>query len=417
VTQAETGSRVTIDGDRLARMLAEVNQFGALPSGGVQRLAWTDPEVDARAWLLEQCTQAGLDAEQDEVGNIWAWAGTRPAIVLGSHLDTVPNGGGFDGALGVLAALEVLVSAREAGIPEANRLALVCFTDEEGVRFDTGMTGSRAVAGTLSKEELAKVRTPDGHRFADALRERGLDPSRVHGAGNRRKDIVSYLELHIEQGRRLEQMNKPVAGVSAIAGLSSWHIRVHGQSNHAGTTQLEDRRDALLPIARATLTARQMMTEFPGLVATVGDAHVLGGASNIIPGVTQCTLDVRSCDEKHIETATRDILDSLLESARDNRCRTELEEVKRLPTVALDAAVSSAIQSAYPGQQEPPVLTSMAGHDAMSLAPAGVPCGMIFVRSRNGMSHCPEEHSSAQDCAGGAQWLADAAVGLARELR
>ena len=416
MTQAETGSRVTIDGDRLARMLAEVNQFGALPSGGVQRLAWTDPEVDARAWLLEQCTQAGLDAEQDEVGNIWAWVGTRPAIVLGSHLDTVPNGGGFDGALGVLAALEVLVSAREAGIPEANRLALVCFTDEEGVRFDTGMTGSRAVAGTLSKEELAKVRTPDGHRFADELRERGLEPSRVREAGRRRKDIVSYLELHIEQGRHLEGQGQSLAVVSGIAGLSSWHIQVQGQSNHAGTTQLPDRRDSFLPIAQTALTARQMMHEFPGLVATVGDAHVVGGASNIVPGMSSCTLDVRGSKEREIQTASQTILRSLEESARENRCRIEMEEVKRLPIVRLDPAVISAIKGAYPGRDEPPVLPSMAGHDAMSLAPAGVPCGMIFVRSRNGMSHCPEEHSSAQDCADGAQWLADAAVGLAREL-
>lgn len=417
MTRAATGSRVTVDGDRLARMLTEVNQFGALPSGGVQRLAWTDSEVEARGWLLEQCTQAALEAEQDEAGNIWAWAGTRPAIVLGSHLDTVPNGGGFDGALGVLAALEVLVAAREAGIPEANRLALVCFTDEEGVRFDTGMTGSRAVAGTLTQEELAKASTSDGHRFVDALRDRGLDPSRVHEAGRRRKDIVSYLELHIEQGRQLDRLDRPVAGVSAIAGLSSWHIRVHGESNHAGTTRLEDRRDALLPIARATLTARQMMTEFPGLVATVGDAQVVGGASNIVPGVTNGTLDVRSCDEHDLEVATRTILESLRESAQANRCRTELDEVKRLPTVAMDAAVSSAIQSTYPGRDEPALLPSMAGHDAMSLVPAGVPCGMIFVRSRDGMSHCPEEHSDAHDCALGAQWLADAAVGLAAQIR
>lgn len=417
MTRVETGSQVTVDGDRLARMLAEVNQFGALPSGGVQRLAWTDSEVEARAWLLEQCTHAALEAEQDEAGNIWAWAGTRPAIVLGSHLDTVPNGGGFDGALGVLAALEVLVAAREAGIPEANRLALVCFSDEEGVRFDTGMTGSRAVAGTLTQEEVAKARTPDGHRFVDALRDRGLDPSRVHEAGRRREDIVSYLELHIEQGRRLDRLDKPIAGVSAIAGLSSWHIRVHGESNHAGTTKLEDRRDALLPIARATLTARQVMTEFPGLVATVGDAHVVGGASNIVPGVTYCTLDVRSCDEQDLEVATRTILKSLRESAQENRCRTELDEVKRLPTVAMDAAVSAAIQSTYPGHEVPAALPSMAGHDAMSLVPAGVPCGMIFVRSRDGMSHCPEEQSDARDCALGAQWLADAAVRLAAQIR
>lgn len=140
--------------------------------------------MDARAWLLDRCTQAGLDAEQDEIGNVWAWAGARRAIVLGSHLDSVPNGVGFDGAFGVLAALEVLVAAREAAAPEADRLALVCFTDEEGVRFDTGMTGSRAVAGTLGPDEWTAARTADGLQLADALRERGLDPSRIHEAGS-----------------------------------------------------------------------------------------------------------------------------------------------------------------------------------------------------------------------------------------
>lgn len=410
-------SRIHVDGDRLAELLGEINQFGALTDGAVQRLAWTDPEVAARKWLLDRCKQQGLSADQDEAGNIWAWGGTQPAIVMGSHLDTVPNGGRFDGALGVAAALEILTAARAAGAPEAERLALVCFTDEEGVRFDTGMTGSRAVAGTLREGELTDATTSDGHRLADVLTEHGLDPGLFHHASSRRAAIATFLELHIEQGRRLETSGDPVGLVTKIAGLSSWHVRVHGQPNHAGTTQLPDRRDALLPVAQATLMARQAMHEFPGLVATVGDARVVNGASNIIPALTECTLDVRSNDETQIEAATQTILAALEKSAEDNGCQTEAEQVKQLAAVRMDQSVMSAIRAASHDRRDLPELASMAGHDAMSLAAAGVPCGMVFVRSRNGMSHCPQEFSTRHDCTQAAQRMADAALVLARQLR
>lgn len=406
--------RVDIDADRLRFLLAEVNEFGALPDGGVQRIAWTDPEVAAREWLLDRCVHEGLEAEQDEAGNIWIWGGTKPAVVMGSHLDTVPNGGCFDGALGVVAALEVLTAARRAGVRAADRLAMVCFTDEEGVRFTTGMTGSRAVAGTLGPEELRSATTAEGDRLVDILAERGLDPEQFLRAGNRRAAMACYLELHIEQGRRLESGGEPVGVVSAIAGLSSWHVKVHGESNHAGTTQLADRRDAMLPVARTVLEARQLMRTVPGLVATVGDARVVHGAGNIVPGLTECSLDVRSTDEGKIEAATQRLLAVLQSSAADNGCRVETEQVKRLASVRLDPSVMAAIKAAGPGA-DAPVLDSMAGHDAMSLAAAGVPCGMVFVRSRDGMSHCPQEYSSEPDCAHGAQWLADAALLLARE--
>lgn len=409
-------NRIEVDGDRVARLLTEVNQFGRLPAGGIQRLAWTEPEVAARAWLLDRCRSEGLEAEQDQAGNIWAWGGRRPAIVIGSHLDTVPNGGDFDGALGVVAALEILSTARRAGLAHSDRLAMVCFTDEEGVRFSTGMTGSRAVAGTLGPTELADATTADGQRLWDVLLGNGLDPARVPDAAQRRTDIAAYLELHIEQGRRLEAHNSPVGLVDAIAGLSSWHIHVLGERNHAGATALPDRRDALIPVAVAILAARQAMHDIPGLVATVGDVQVVDGASNIVPGGAHFSLDVRSADPDEINTATRQVLDAVRESAVDNGCEVLTELAKSLAPVLLDRSILSMIRRAVPKGRRCPEMASMAGHDAMSLAAAGVPTGMVFVRSARGMSHCPQEHSAAQDCTEGAQLMADVALLLARDL-
>lgn len=397
---------------RLADLLAEVNQFGATDSGGSERLAWSRPETTAREWLLDRCAREGLEVEQDEAGNVWAWGGSQPAVVMGSHLDTVPDGGRFDGSLGVMAALEVLLAVRRGRHRHADRLALLCFTDEEGVRFSTGMTGSRALAGTLGTDELAGATNPAGDRLWDALIEQGLDPERVPAVAARRAGVASYLELHIEQGRQLEARNEPVGAVQTIAGISSWHLQITGQANHAGTTRVDDRRDALLPVSAAIGAARQMMRNFPGLAATVGQAAVTGGAGNIVPGSATCSLDVRSTSTDELQTAVEKVLQAARRVAEDTDCQLEAHEVKRVDPVSLDSEVRAAITRSQSACATPE-LDSMAGHDAMNLAAVGVPTGMVFVRSRGGRSHCPEEHSSPADCAAGAQRLADAAVVLA----
>ncbi len=287
---------------------------------------------------------------------------------MGSHLDTVPNGGGFDGTLGVLAALEALTTARTARLPDADRLAMVCFTNEEGVRFSTGMTGSRAVAGTLDPAELAAAMTPDGHRLWDVLLERGLNPADVPKAAERRPTIAAYLELHIEQGRQLEARKAPVGLVNAIAGLSIWHIHIQGQSNHAGTTRLPDRRDALLPAAPAIIEARQTMTELPDLEATVGDMHVENGASNIVPGATDYTLDIRRVDQDKIEEATRRILGVIHNPAADNRCHVEASCRKAWPRSCSTAPYS-------PRARRRPQQVS--GAQNWTVWPGRIPAGMV----------------------------------------
>ena len=403
-----------IDGDRLWDLLTEINSFGALQGGGVERLAWTEPEVAARDWLASRCRSEGLDVGFDEAGNVWAFAGRRPAVMVGSHLDTVPAGGRFDGALGICAALETILSARDAGRTGWEGLGLLCFTDEEGVRFGLGMAGSRALAGDLEVDEVNGATTRDGTRLGDVLRAAGYDPVRITEVAARRNDVRAFLELHVEQGRRLERASRPAAIVTGIVGLSHWRIDVSGEANHAGTTLPEDRRDAFVPVAELALEAHRTMSSTDGVVATVGEAEVPGGAVNVVPGRARATLDVRSLDERLISEAAERIIGSARRAAAANGCEVLARETKRLHAAhmapeALDALRASAAELGT----DAPELPSMAGHDAMTLTGAGVACGMVFVRSERGISHSPEESSTKQDCIAGTELLATAALRLA----
>jgi len=406
---------VKLDAERLRSALEEVNRIGATPAGGAERLAWSDQELQARRWFAERAGDAGLEVSWDPAGNVWGFGGLEPAIVLGSHLDTVPDGGRFDGALGVVAALEVVGHARSERLPGCERLAVVCFSDEEGVRFGLGMAGSRAVAGTLQPAEIAAARDSEGVALSDLLEQHGFDPARVPGARANLARMVCYLELHVEQGIRLERLGAPVGVVTAIVGLSDYHIEVTGEANHAGTTAAEDRRDALLPVAQVALAAREVMSSTEGVVATVGEAWVLNGAPNIVPGKAGCILDVRAASAAAIEAAADAILDAGRAAAEATGCEFEARPTKRLPPAPMDEEVVAALVAAADDLGlEAPQLVSRAGHDAMSLAPAGVPCGMLFVASQGGISHSPLERSSERDCVLGAEVLGAAALDLAQ---
>lgn len=405
-----------ISAGRLLAYLNDVNRFGATPTGGAERLAWTDPEMSARRWLMHRCEELGLNVDQDEAGNVWASPSTSSAVFLGSHLDTVPNGGQLDGSLGIVSALEVVRAAVESEAPGAERLGLVCFTDEEGVRFGIGMTGSRAVAGNLDHEELEDAVASDGTRLTDVLVQAGIDPRDVGRAESRRERMSAYLELHIEQGRQLERMDIPVGIVTSIVGLSNMRIEIEGAPNHAGTTLPDDRQDALVPVAEIVLAAQRGMRTRPDVVATVGDACVIGGASNVIPGRARCSLDVRSTDRSVIDEVLAEVMTVADGAAADNGCTLNSEEVKRLEPVemhggAIDAIERAARREGISARRVP----SMAGHDAMNLARSGIPCGMVFVRSARGVSHSPHEMSTEADCIAAARVLAGAALALARE--
>jgi hydantoinase/carbamoylase family amidase len=406
---------VKLDADRVWSALEEVNRIGATSAGGAERLAWSDQELQARRWFAERAAEAGLEVSGDPAGNVWGFGSLEPAVVLGSHLDTVPDGGRFDGALGVVAALEVVRHARRERLPGSERLAAVCFSDEEGVRFGLGMAGSRAVAGTLQRAEIDAARDASGTALTHLLQQHGFDAARVAEARANLARMASYLELHIEQGARLERLDAPLGVVTAIVGLSDYHIEVTGEANHAGTTALEDRRDALLPVARLALAAREVMSSSEGVVATVGDAWVTTGAPNIVPGKAGCILDVRAASGADIEAATTTILDAGRSAAAAAGCEFEARVTKQLPPALMDPEVVAALGAAASDiGLEAPQLVSHAGHDAMSLGPAGVPCGMVFVRSEGGISHSPLERSSPADCVLGAEVLGAAALALAQ---
>jgi allantoate deiminase len=413
--EAEMEAAMKINGDRLWNLLSQVNEFGALESGGVERLAWTEAEIAARGWLVERCKAEGLEVDFDEAGSVWAFAGRRPAVMLGSHLDTVPNGGRFDGALGIVSALETLLSAREAEAPGWDRLGLLCFTDEEGVRFGLGMTGSRALAGDIEPDEVRGATTSDGVRLSDELKAAGFDSGSIGRVASRRKDVRAYLEVHVEQGRRLERAGQPAGIVTGIVGLSHWRIDVTGEANHAGTTMADDRRDALIPVATAALEAQRTMDETDGLVATVGEAEVVNGATNIVPGRARATLDVRSLDENLIDEANARIMSVAEAAAERNGCELRAQETKRLHPAPMAPVVLDAMRTAAQAiDLDAPEMPSMAGHDAMTLTQAGVDCGMVFVRSEAGISHSPRESSSQADCVAGANLLATTALELVR---
>ncbi|MDQ3662508.1 MAG: Zn-dependent hydrolase [Actinomycetota bacterium] len=403
-----------LDARRLWSALEEINRIGATPAGGAERLAWSDQELRARRWFAARAGDAGLEVSWDPAGNVWGFGSLEPAVVLGSHLDTVPDGGRFDGALGVAAALEVVGHARREGLPGSERLAVVCFSDEEGVRFGLGMAGSRAVAGTLQPAEIATARDSEGIAFADLLEEHGFEPARVTEARANLDRMACYLELHVEQGIRLERLGASLGVVTEIVGLSDYHIEVRGEANHAGTTAVEDRRDALLPVAHLALAAREVMSSSEGVVATVGDAWVSNGAPNIVPGKAGCILDVRAASAAAIEAAAEAILDAGRSAAEAAGCEFEAGLTKRLPPAPMSEEVVAALEAAAADLGLPaPHLDSRAGHDAMSLGPAGVPCGMLFVASQGGISHSPRERSSKRDCALGAEVLGAAALRLA----
>lgn len=391
-------------------LLDEINRFGRLDNGGVERIAWTPDEFAARRWLLDRCRSEGFEADMDTAGNVWAFHGSRPAVLLGSHLDTVPNGGCFDGALGIASALASLITARDEG---GDGIGLVCFTDEEGVRFGAGMTGSRALAGAIGSDEIAGYRDRNGISMSDAMSAAGGDAHAIAAAAHRQRDVRAFMEVHIEQGRRLERAGLPVGIVSAIVGISHWQVTVTGEANHAGTTLPRDRHDALLPVATAALVANEVMRAREDLVATVGEAYVDGGAQNIVPGRAVMSLDVRAEDDNAIQDAVDQVLDALRTTAEKTGCEVEATETKRLLPAPMSNRVMDALESAARDcGLEAPRMPSMAGHDAMNLAKAGIDCGMVFVRSKNGISHSPKEHSDLEDCAAGATMMLAAALDL-----
>ena len=401
---------------RLQEDFDALAQIGSTGDGGINRPTFSEAHLAARRWYRERVQQAGLEFFADGAGNHSAILPCAepgaPTLLLGSHLDSVPYGGRFDGALGVLAALEVLRIVKEKRLRLPVNLEAIDFTDEEGTLF--GLLGSSALAGKLTPQSLQE---PRGGRQAlsDGLQRAGLSEDGLLHSRRAPESLAGYLELHIEQGSRLEQSGVEIGVVTGIVGIVSFQLVFTGRANHAGTTPMNVRCDAAQGAAAFTLAVRELtLAEFPGCTANVGQLKLEPGAFNIIPGQAVVGLECRAADEAiftRLETA-------LLQRARVAADRFGLGLAitplgKHLPAAMSQSTQEAIVQATDELGLQYTRLASGAGHDAQMLAEL-CPAGMIFVPSAGGVSHSPDEFTSWQDCLNGANVLLQAALRLAR---
>ncbi|MEJ2594960.1 MAG: Zn-dependent hydrolase [bacterium] len=398
-----------INTERLMQDIYTLSQIGKNDQDkGIYRMGFSKADFEGRFWLMEQIRQAGYQAEMDGAGNVFGKVKepySGPAVLTGSHLDTVPCGGALDGALGVLAALECLRVIREEGIQTKYPVELVAFSDEEG-RFG-GMIGSQALAGDLTPESIEKSMDTEGVILADVLRERGLDAMTVLGAWRDPATIQAYLELHIEQGRVLESLNKEIGIVEGIVGLFKWQIRLIGAANHEGTTPMNLRNDAFLALADFAHEIPRILDENGTEIsrATIGKVELQPGFAHTIPGQVEFTLVVRDNSREILDELAIAFRKTLSAIARRSSLMFEFEELNYSEPSLNDPGMSQLIEKVAKKMNfEHYSMFSGAGHDAQVMSRI-TRTGMIFVPSKEGISHSPAEWTDAHHLEIGANLL------------
>ncbi|RDH80569.1 allantoate amidohydrolase [Mycolicibacterium moriokaense] len=381
-------------------------------TGGYRRFAWSSADLTLRDWFTGEARRRGMSVEEDRNGNVWAWwlpsgwtGDPKGAFVTGSHLDSVPDGGAFDGPLGVVSAFHAVDLVRSRGVEPTVPVAVVAFADEEGARFGVACVGSQLSTGALSAERALALRDNDGTTLADALRAAGRRPEHLGPDETLIDRVGIYVELHVEQGRALQDLGRPLAVASSIWPHGRWHLTFGGEANHAGTTRLVDRRDPMLPFASAVHAARVEAGRH-GSVATFGKVRVTPNGANAIPSRVDAWLDARAADEATLATVVDAIRDAAAQYAADGHVSLDFEAESITPIVEFPDAPRLRVQKALSRFGEVPVLPTAAGHDAGILS-AKVPTAMLFVRNPTGVSHSPEEYAEISDCRTGAEALAD----------
>ncbi|MGW0331140.1 allantoate amidohydrolase [Streptomyces sp. NPDC003011] len=385
-------------------------------SGGYRRFAWTGADAECRAWFRAQAEARGLTYELDRNGNQWAWLGdpaAGDAVVTGSHLDSVPEGGAFDGPLGVVSSFAALDELRARDVTFAKPLAIVNFGDEEGARFGLACVGSRLAAGQLGVEQAHRLTDGDGVTLPRAMESAGYDPDAIGPDPERLSRIGAFVELHVEQGRALDLSGDRVGIASAIWPHGRWRFDFRGEANHAGTTRLVDRRDPMLPYAETVLAARRQ-ARLAGAVATFGKIAVEPNGVNAVPSLVRGWLDSRAADQTSLDL----VVDGIEKAAREYAAAqgVDLDVVREscTPVVEFDHALRDELARIL-GKDTGltvPVLGTGAGHDAGILS-ASIPTAMLFVRNPTGVSHSPAESAAEDDCVAGVLALADVLEGLA----
>jgi hydantoinase/carbamoylase family amidase len=401
-------SRVRVSAERLGRDLDALAELGQDPAGGMTRLALSPADAQARAYVFGRMRELGMTTSHDEVGNLvgrWGPA-TGPSVMSGSHLDSVPRGGRYDGPLGVVGAVEAVRVLAEAGFAPKKPIDIVVFTGEEGSRFGRGTIGSAAWAGDVPIAEILALRDAGGIAFEDALATYA-DEGPAVPAKRPAGAVAAFVELHIEQGGVLESRRLDIGAVTAVAGLVQFVVRLAGDANHAGATPMNLRKDALAGAAEVVLGVEKAARELGGgAVATVGKLEVDPGAFNIIPGAAVLGIDARATDPALLDGLERAVRDLAARAAKERGLQAEVTRRQRVAPGPLDERVIGAVERAAAAAGLRSLrMPSGAIHDALHMA-NHCPSGMIFIPSSGGKSHCPEELSSLDDMARGVEVLA-----------
>src|SRR5882757_9180515 len=379
---------------------------------GYRRYAWSDADLTLREWFRDSASARGMDVEEDRNGNMWAWwlptgwtGDPTNAFVTGSHLDSVPDGGAFDGPLGVVSAFAAVDIVRARGVVPTVPVAVAAFSDEEGARFGVACVGSQLSTGALSGDRARGLRDVDGVTLAEAMSRVGRKPETLGTDDTLTDRIGVYVELHVEQGRALDLVDRPIAVASTIWPHGRWEFTFDGAANHAGTTRLVDRRDPMLAFASSVHSARSAATVHEA-VATFGKVLVSPNGANAIPSRIRAWLDARAADEATLTALVEQISAEARGHATQDGIDLQVAVESITPIVEFPEVPRARLQRALSSLGDIPVLPTQAGHDAGILS-AKVPTAMLFVRNPTGVSHSPEEHAEADDCNLGAEALAD----------
>ena len=382
--------------DALWASLADIGRHPG--TGGYRRFAWTGVDHELREWFADQAQRRGMAYEQDRNGNQWAWWGAPgpDAVVTGSHLDSVPDGGAYDGPLGVVSGFLAVDGLRARGVTPRRPVAVLNCVDEEGARFGVACMGSRLLTGALDPRRARGLRDADGVTLDEAVRRAGSDPAGLGRDEEALARIGAFVELHVEQGRALVDQDAAIGVATAIRPHGRWRYGFTGEANHAGTTRLEDRRDPMLPFAGTVLAAREVARR-AGAVATFGRATIAPNGTNAVPSRVDAWLDLRAADDATVEGAVAEIAAAARQAAAAHGVGVEVTRESYSPVVEFAHGLRDRIAELLGGA---PALPTGAGHDAGILS-AHVPSAMLFVRNPTGVSHSPAEFAEADDCVAG----------------
>ena len=393
-----------INPERLHNRIMTLAKIGEIPGGGVNRIAFTKEDIQGREFIISLMKKVGLSVTIDEASNIIGTLNGRspnlPPILFGSHIDTVPNGGKYDGPLGVLGAIECIEILKENNIIPNHSLQVIVFTNEEG-----GLTGSRGIIGQLDDHALNAI-SQSGKTVKQGIKVLGGNPDKLDNAVKKKGDIKAFVELHIEQGAVLAAKNIQVGIVEGIVGINWWDVFIEGKANHAGTTPMNLRQDALLAAGHLIVEVNRLVRSIPGTqVATLGKISVQPGAYNVIPGSVFTSLEIRDLSEKKIQTIFAQIQQKSREIARETKTKITFKAVEAALPAPTGSGIRKVISEAAKGLGlSSLIMPSGAGHDAQSMAHI-TRIGMIFIPSIGGISHSPKEFSRKDDIANGVNVL------------